>query len=315
MKTKVHRFWKRISLYASLGLLAIATSGCFLRLLLGFEVAESVSEEVHLIISSVHANASTAVCRRREPGGFVECTYLVESSEFPGIPDQTSTAQLVSEFGFLGVFIDPLVLDLPAGVTGIEGTYADSGSNSGELLVYPNLSYIPVDDTRTLTASPGRQLVVVDFPAGIPIEGVDYQMSLSFQQLVPTGTGPTQIRALLAGRFRAGAKTYYPPMLPCTSDVASLPVITLPRAATLQPIALPEGFQGCENEPYRFLRFASACDLDNDQDVDQSDVSLILVMRNRSADSGDPRDIDGSGSIDVNDVRRCAVRCSRPRCS
>jgi hypothetical protein len=144
---------------------------------------------------------------------------------------------------------------------------------------------------------------------------MDYEMSLSFQQLVAAGTGPTPIRAMMTAKLRSGPKTYYPPMLPCTSDISSLPVITLPRSATLQPIAVPEGFEGCDDEPYRFLRFSSACDLDNDHDVDRADVSLIAAMRNRSADSGDPRDIDASGRIDVNDARRCSLRCSRPRCS
>ncbi len=315
MEGKRSWFWKRIRLWAALGLVTVSTTGCFLRLLLGYEVAESLGEEIELIISAVFANATTATCSVSPFGGFVECTYTFESSEFPGIADETSTAQLISEFGLFGALIDPVVLELPAGVTGITGTYTDGGANFGDLLVYPSLSYVPVDDNRTLTPGPGKQLVVVDFPEGIPVDGVDYQMSLSFQQLVPAGTGPTPIRALLTGKFRAGPKTYYPPMLPCTSDIASLPVITLPRAATFQPLTLPGGFQGCDDERYTFFRAAGACDLDNDFDVDRRDVDLVMAMRNRSADPGDPRDLTGDGRIDVIDARRCTLQCSRPRCS
>ncbi|MGH9324678.1 MAG: hypothetical protein ACRD3V_32945 [Vicinamibacteria bacterium] len=314
MKKTTNLLWKRVLLWAALGLLAVSTTGCFLRLLLGREVVETLSEEIDLIISALSANATTAVCRVSGFTGLVECTYLIED---PGgtLSEITSTSHLVSEFGLFGVFVDPVVLELPAGVTGITGTYTDGGVNTGDLLVYPNLSYIPVDDSRTLTPGPGKQLAIVDFPADIPLDGVDYQMSLSFQQLVPKGTPPTPIRALFTGKVRAGTKTYYPPMLPCTSDIASLPTLTLPRSATLQPLAIPAGLEGCDNELYTFFQFPRSCDLDNDQDVDRNDIALVMAMRNRSADPGDPRDLNGNGKIDANDARRCTLQCNRPRCS
>jgi hypothetical protein len=313
MKGNKKLFWKRIRLWAALCLLTLSTAGCFLRLVLGAEVVESLSEEIDLIIAAVFGNATTGVCRVSPFGGIVECTYIFEGPD--GFATQTSTAQLVSEFGLIGAVIDPVILELPAGVTGISGTYTDGGTNSGRLLVYPNLSYVPVDDTRTLTPGPGRQLVVVDFPQGIPLDGVDYQLSLRFQQLAPRGSGPIPIRALATGRFRAGPKTYYPPMLPCTTDVASLPILRLPRSATPQPVALPAGLEGCDDARYVFFRAAGSCDLDNDFDVDSRDINLVLAMRNRQADFGDPRDLTGDGFINVNDARRCTLQCSRARCS
>ncbi len=314
MERKSSMVWKRLGLWAALGLATVSSAGCFLRLVLGYEVVETLSDEIELVVAAITANATTSVCRRSPFTGLIECSYVVEDPE-GFLATTTSTAQLVSEFGLLGVIIDPLVLELPAGVAGIAGTFTDGGANSGDLLVYPNLSYVPVDDNRTLTPGPGKQLVVVDFPAGISVDGVEYQISLRFRQLVPAGTGPTPIRALLTGKLRAGPKTYYPPILPCTSNMGSVPLFTLPRAAVFQPLALPANLEPCDRELYRFLRSAGACDLDNDFDVDRSDIDLVQAMRNRSASAGDPRDLTRDGRIDVNDARRCTLQCSRPRCS
>jgi hypothetical protein len=305
---------KRITLWAALSLVAIASTGCFLRLLLGVEVVTTIGDEVTEIIDAVHTNVSTAICRFEAPFGF-DCTYVVQSDEFPYLPDQTSTFELISEFGILGVLIDPLVLELPATVTEIAGTYTDGGANSGDLVIYPNLSYVPADDTRTLTPGPGKQLVIVDLPQGVPLDGVDYEMSLSFRQLLPSDPGPTPVRALLTGRVPAGGKTYYPPILPCTSDVSSVPLITLPRSSTFEPPVLSGDLVTCDQERYFFLRSTNPCDLDNDHDVDRRDLDLILAMRNRSASPGDPRDMTRDGRIDVNDARRCTLQCYRPRCS
>ena len=58
-----------------------------------------------------------------------------------------------------------------------------------------------------------------------------------------------------------------------------------------------------------------SCDQDGDGDVDRNDISIISAARNTAAAAGDPRDIDGSGVIDVNDARQCAVQCTRSRCA
>ena len=147
------------------------------------------------------------------------------------------------------------------------------------------------------------------------LDGADYEMSLSFRQLLPADPGPTPIRAILTGRVPAGGKTYYPPVLPCTADLSSVPVITLPRTATFARPSLSGNLVPCDGERYTIFQFAGACDLDNDFDVDRSDIDLVMAMRNRSADPGDPRDLTGDGRIDVNDARRCTLQCNRPRCA
>jgi len=302
---------KRVRSVALLGLVMLLTSGCFLRLLLGAEVVESISAEVDRVISSVFAQTDTAVCRESPFGGGVECTYVIGT-------ETTSTARLVSELGLVGVFIDPLVLELPATVKNITGTFDDGGGHHGNLVIYPKLSFVPIDDTRTLTPEPGKQLVVVDLPVGVPVDGVTYNYRLDFDQVVPAGPGPTPIKALLTGKLTVNGKTFYPPMLPCVDSFATVPAVTLPRSATALPLTLPQGLTGCANEVYEYFHAESVqvgtCDLNNDHVVDTNDLNLIMAVRNTKAAPGDPRDINGDGVINANDTRVCTLRCTRPGC-
>lgn len=57
------------------------------------------------------------------------------------------------------------------------------------------------------------------------------------------------------------------------------------------------------------------CDIDGDQDIDRTDIEAIVSARNTSAGIDDPRDVDGDGTITVNDARLCTLRCTKPRCS
>ena len=45
---------------------------------------------------------------------------------------------------------------------------------------------------------------------GVPIEGVDYSFSLQYERAAPSGSAPTEIKAILTGKVEAGGKTYYP---------------------------------------------------------------------------------------------------------
>lgn len=308
---------KRIRHIALLGLVVVLTSGCFLRALLGNEFVEGLGEVFDRVLSRVVANATTFDCRSSEETGGVECTFTIEGPD--GATNSViSTADLISELGLLGVFIDPLVLELPIAATKITGTFEDGAGHSGPLVIYPKLSFVPVDDSRKLVAGPGKQLVIADLPAGVPVDGVTYNYTLDFEQIVPAGTGPTPIKVLLTGKLTVNGKTFYPPMLPCTTDLAALPAVTLPRSATLEPLTLPQGLTGCTNQRYFYFRAESeqvgACDLDHDHDVDRNDLTLIMAVRNTRAAVGDPRDINNDGRINANDSRACALRCTRPGC-
>jgi hypothetical protein len=295
---------------------ALFFSSCLLRFTLGIEIAETLSEEIELIISAIRTEATTAVCQV-DPffsPNFQRCTYFINGVEV------ASTTHLLSELGPFGAMIDPVVLELPANVTQIRGTYDGGGANVGRLNVYPGLSLVPIDDSRNLTPSPGNQLVIIDLPNGVPVNGVDYTFDLSFRRTAPKGSGPTPIKAVLTGKVVNGAKTFYPPMLPCTGSMATVPTFTLPRGSAgsaLLPVSLPDATGlACNNAVYRYFTFKPACDQDNDADVDQNDIRLIMAVavRNASASPGDPRDVNGDRIMNANDARFCTARCTRPRC-
>src|SRR5687767_3774627 len=198
---------KRVLLSGALAVAALPTCGCFLQFALGVQTAQTLSEEIELIIAAIRTQATTAVCQT-DPffsPNFRRCTYIIDGVEV------ASTTTLLSEFGAFGAIFDPLVVELPADVTNITGTYNGGTGVSGNLIVYPKLSYVPVDDTRTLAAGPGKQLVIVDLPATAPMSGVTYTFTLNFQRRVPRGTGPTPFRALMTGKVSSFGKAFYAP--------------------------------------------------------------------------------------------------------
>lgn len=309
---------RRVLLIGVIIATTLLTSACFLRFTLGVETAQTLSQEIELIVHAIQTQATTGVCQA-DPffsPNFQRCTYFINGVEV------ASTTSLLREQGPFGAMIDPVVLELPNDVTNITGTYNGGTGNSGNLIVYPGLSFVPVDDSRRLSAEQGKQLVIIDLPDGVPVQGITYTFNFNFQRKVPIGTGPTPIKALLTGKVQNLGKKFYPPLLPCTTNLATVPPFTLIRGATgaaLQPVSLPPaGGLGCNNQLYFY--FASqrpACDQDNDADVDQADINLIMspLVRNAGASPGDPRDVNGDRIINANDSRFCVSRCTRPFCA
>jgi len=284
----------------------LPTSGCFESHVLGREVVEGTTSGAQ-VTTNASINASTALSGKCVAG------YKL------GDQGVVSRCVLHSEGLLLWIFLDPIVLELPAGAANITGTFDGGSGNTGNLIVYPKLSFVPVDDIRTISAGPGKQLVILDLPDSAPVQGVNYQFNLSFQQLVQADPGPTQVKAMFTGKVKApfGQKTFYPPMLPCTTDFAAVPTLIMPRSTVLQPITLPTGLAGlgCNHQPYFYNREGQVCDQDNDHDVDTADINLIMAVRNAAAAPGDPRDINADGWINANDARVCTLQCTRPRCA
>lgn len=298
---------KRVLLCSLVVLTIGITSGCFLQTNLGVEFVDDNSTLVDQIFSAMDNRATLSICSPFFD--HVECRYFV-NGELIG-----STAQFQSEFGIIGgAIVDPVVLELPSAVTNIAGTF-EGGGVTGNLVVYPKLSFVPVDDSQTIAAEPGTQLVIVDLPDGTPVGGVDYHFNLSFHQTVPKGTGPTPVKALLTGKTQLLGKTFYMPFLPCTTSFSSVPAILMPRTGSLSPISIPNGLTGCSMRRYTYFRAPRTCDLDNDADVDNADINLIMNLRNTTAAPGDPRDINHDGLININDARACVVQCTRALCA
>ncbi|MBL8218657.1 MAG: hypothetical protein JNL62_05490 [Bryobacterales bacterium] len=57
------------------------------------------------------------------------------------------------------------------------------------------------------------------------------------------------------------------------------------------------------------------CDIDFDDDVDQSDVNQIFAAAGKPAAAGDPRDYDKDGTITVGDARACVLKCTSTNCA
>ncbi len=63
-------------------------------------------------------------------------------------------------------------------------------------------------------------------------------------------------------------------------------------------------------------RIELACNVDGDDDIDKLDLRLIRRQLHNTVPPLDPDyDADGDGRVTIDDVKLCAQRCSRPRCS
>lgn len=64
------------------------------------------------------------------------------------------------------------------------------------------------------------------------------------------------------------------------------------------------------------IALVGKCDVNADGAVNLTDINAINAARNTPASGAcDRRDADGTGTIDVNDARQCAVRCTKPGCA
>ncbi len=58
------------------------------------------------------------------------------------------------------------------------------------------------------------------------------------------------------------------------------------------------------------------CDVDGNGNIDRLDLNAIMAARNMPASgAADARDADGNGTIDANDARQCALRCTLANCA
>jgi hypothetical protein len=203
----------RLRLFARVGLFALvwaSLSGCFLRLALGnVEYVGSIHDEVHDYLHKVFSDAIS------------------------------STASLVSQLGLFGLFVDPLILEVPQDVISVTATYDEGGGpqplpvgRGGSFQVHPGL---------WITAEVGTTFLFLDLPSGVD-PAADLSFSLSYHRLLPPGPPPpATIKPLLAGLVIVRHQKYYIPLLPCVTDFAVVPAITLPQSDTPQDLEMDLG--------------------------------------------------------------------------
>jgi hypothetical protein len=174
-----------------------------------------------------------------------------------------SGVALYSEYGVTGLLLDPLIAEVPAGVHTVTGTY-DLGGGPQPLLV-TTVDRFKITHALSVTAEPGTKFLIFELPPsveamlptdvptnGLPITySVQYVHNLPITQSVPIQT----VKLMLAGRVDFFGNKYYVPLLPCVTDFALVPAVTLPLSATpqdMQPALGGLSGQGCNGTAYFF---------------------------------------------------------------
>jgi hypothetical protein len=220
------RSLRRLVAPALLACLVAIGSACWIRGTFDVVIiVEDIGEEVTEIIDTVFSDSTAAVCLGADYG-FFECTYIVEGDIL------CSSLYLISEWGLAGVLVDPLVLQVPAGVTGASGTF-DDGTGPAPLVVTQTGSF-PVEPGVSVTAEPGQTFLIIELPldvaASLPegppdVAGTDLDFTFTFR--VP-GDQPLTVKGMGTVRLDVAGQTFYVPMLPCTTDFADVPAIQIP---------------------------------------------------------------------------------------
>ncbi len=265
--------WRRHVRLAALAVaIALVTSGCFLRLAFGAVVVD-LSEHLDRFFALLRANASGAACSERdvfdEAMGWhtvVECDYVFENEEFPSFPKTTSTATLIREFGLFGVFIDPVILQVPEGASTFDATFREAGGPERPLELTATTTFLAAPG-RAVTAEPGQQFLILELPDDVAerlpegdprVVGVEFDFALSFE--VPE-LSPVEVKPMFTLAVPVDDVTYYPPMLPCVTDFAEVPSFEIPVAhdGHLQDLSLQVGVAFanaadavCDGEVYDF---------------------------------------------------------------
>jgi hypothetical protein len=138
----------------------------------------------------------------------------------------------------------PVILQIPSDAGYFAGTFDNGKGSLGSLLVTSGLSSLPLDTTTTLRAEAGTQLVIVDLPSA---PAVPDRLSLKFDY---RANSPS-IKVMSTAKFQLGSRTYYPPLLPCVTNLGGL--APLSAAAIPSPQVLTAFAQPCKSKIYNFL--------------------------------------------------------------
>ncbi|MDJ0768951.1 MAG: LPXTG cell wall anchor domain-containing protein [Ilumatobacter sp.] len=198
---------------------ALLLSGCFLRSIAGY-----VDDG-----GRVRFNANVEVSR---------CNFLTQTPQFYGctyrIPDGSpagrtyvSSFELLSEFGVLGAIIDPLVLQVPDGVTVVSAVFNNAGAD--EPLVVTETASFPVTPGVAIDAEAGTKFLILELPdataAALPAGPSDIDFAV---ELDTGAAAPLDVKPMFTVRVVEGATTYYVPTFPCVTDFAQVPTVQIP---------------------------------------------------------------------------------------
>ena len=222
----------------------VATTGCILKV-------TGLGGEAILIAlggsgNNVNANATLGSCAASNTGGegqFWDCVVIFEDTQHASI-----ILPLPAALVTIGRLFDPVILQVPATVTTMEGTLVQLVSGTVQrhpLTVKLGLPSIAVDANSTLVAEQGMQLAVIDAPDDLAPG--DYGVSFRISPPIQT------LKIMFAGKVVVSGTTYYPLLLPCTADFAAVPAIPVTANLTLTQLrTFAANVTACDHKVYTF---------------------------------------------------------------
>jgi hypothetical protein len=229
--------------FCLLGTMSMLLSGCFLRLLFGSVGQRDTDFGIAFIARIGGTFGPTAMCDIGETEELVECIYSFFDIEAEVPFTMTSTAELIADFGLFGAMVDPVVLQVPAAASKFSATI-DDGSGPRSLVIAEAGSFLAQPGTE-VRAEAGHRFVILDLPpdllAALTQSGqlagpFNFQLEFELPALAPV-----TVKGMYTGKVVVDGQTYYPPMLPCVTDFASVPALTIPvndRPGLLLPTLL-----------------------------------------------------------------------------
>ncbi len=203
-----------------------------------------VSEEGDGFLVSVSVGSDISLCSNEGGGDFL-CLYAGEA----GASITSDVTLTGADIAFL-LLLDPMIVQLPLAATSFAGTFLHNDTSmSGNLAITSGLAAFDADFDTTVVAEPGTQFVILDLPAGAPTQG---SFSFNFNYTMPPGTTSLQMKSMFTGRVDAAGQTYYPPLLPCETNFASVPALNVPFPSGGQVVVPADMAQGCTNAVYNY---------------------------------------------------------------
>lgn len=209
--------------------IGIFASGCILSILQGKAVDFGDGIGIFFFGSSFVNRCNEQPEDNNFFGSFFQCIYSIDGQEGFSIFG-------IEGFPLFLVFIlDPIIVQVPAEATNFTGVFVGPGTE-GFLDIQAGFTTLPVDINNNMTAEPGMQLVILDFPD--PQPGLPATFGFTFGYNLPPGAGPFEIKVMSAGKVPTEEGTFYPPIYPCENDFANIPAVTIPESLNFQNIDL-----------------------------------------------------------------------------
>lgn len=167
--------------------------------------------------------------------------YLIVSYAFAAL---TGNAFLLFKpIGLLLFALDPVIVQVPDTVSGIQGTY-DCGTNGSGNLAITQMDQIPVRPGASLAPEPGHRLYLFEFPSGgVNVPAGQVPMNCEFNVGFDAGGAvAVDFKPVMSARAEIGGQVYYAPLLPCLpdgGDLSAVPSIQVPVAGTPQVLTVP----------------------------------------------------------------------------